>query len=585
MAAAFADPQVGTVSWVIEIHGAERRFGSQRALEPIDLRVGRGEIFGVLGPDSAGKTTLMQMLAAILDPDRGTCRVLGFDTVREAAQVTARIGYMSQGFTLYDRLSVEENLAFAAQVRGIPEHEYRKRRRELLNMAGLSRFSARAAGQLSGGMRKKLALCANLIHEPPLLLLDEPSLGVDPVSRRELWRMLRAYRERGSTIVLTTPYMDEAQQCDRLGFLFSGRLLAVDTPQALAARARGTLYELRTPDATAAYGMLAGSKSVLAVQWWADRLRFQTASEDGLERELRVALDRFGAPRQVEPDLESAFVGLSGGAGLVRDWAAPWTAAVASARPSAVSTRDVTVRFGSFTAVDGVSMHIAPGEVVGWLGPNGAGKTTLIRVLCGLLRPVSGTVQVAGVDVQDRPALLKQHIGYMSQRFSLYPDLTVAENLVFFGGVYGLARRARAEAIEEIMRTTGLEGTGSRRAGQLSGALRQRLALACAILHRPQVLFLDEPTSGVDPMARQRFWALIRSLAASGMAVLVTTHYLEEARFCHRLGLMAQGRLLALGTVEELRAGLADEVPPENDLEAVFMAYMDRERAFAGEIP
>lgn len=230
-------------------------------------------------------------------------------------------------------------------------------------------------------------------------------------------------------------------------------------------------------------------------------------------------------------------------------------------------------------------MHIAPGEVVGWLGPNGAGKTTLIRVLCGLLRPVSGTVQVAGVDVQDRPALLKQHIGYMSQRFSLYPDLTVAENLVFFGGVYGLARRARAEAIEEIMRTTGLEGTGSRRAGQLSGALRQRLALACAILHRPQVLFLDEPTSGVDPMARQRFWALIRSLAASGMAVLVTTHYLEEARFCHRLGLMAQGRLLALGTVEELRAGLADEVPPENDLEAVFMAYMDRERAFAGEIP
>lgn len=571
------------MEWMIETRGAERRFGSHRALEPIDLHVGRGEIFGVLGPDGAGKTTLMQMLAAILDPNRGTCRVLGFDTVRDAAKVTARIGYMSQGFTLYDRLSVDENLAFSAQVRGIPELEYRKRRQELLEMAGLSRFGARAAGQLSGGMRKKLALCANLIHEPPLLLLDEPSLGVDPVSRRELWRMLRAYRERGSTIVLTTPYMDEAQECDRLGFLFAGRLLAVDTPKALAAQASGTLYELRTTDTAAAYGLLAGSKSVLAVQWWADRLRFQTASEDGLERGLRVALDRFGVPRPVEPDLESAFVGLSGGIGLVRDWAAPWAAAVSGARSHAVSTSEVTVRFGSFTAVDRVSMRIAPGEVIGWLGPNGAGKTTLIRVLCGLLQPVSGTVQVAGVDVQRQPALLKQRIGYMSQRFSLYPDLTVTENLTFFGGVYGLGRRARAEAIEGVMRTTGLAGTESRRAGQLSGALRQRLALACAILHRPQVLFLDEPTSGVDPMARQRFWALIRSLAASGMAVLVTTHYIEEARFCHRLGLMAQGRLLALGTADQLRAGLADAAPPENDMEAVFMAYMDRERALGGE--
>lgn len=559
--------------WIIEARGLGRRYGEHRALADIGLRVRRGEIFGVLGPDGAGKTTLMQLCAAILDPSEGECTVLGFDTVAQAAQVTARIGYMSQGFTLYDRLSVDENLAFAAAIRNIGADEFRQRRARLLEMAGLAAFGARRAGNLSGGMRKKLSLCTNLIHEPPLLLLDEPSLGVDPRSRRELWRMLHAFRDQGATVVLTTPYMDEALHCDRLAFLHRGELLAVDTPQALRERSRGEVFELLTTQVDQARGHLAGRPGVIAMQWLADRLRFQLAPGAGLPEAVQGELAGWGRLQPAEPDLENAFIQLAA------TTEASGTATRKAPAPlripdEAVSAAHVSVRFGAFTAVDDVSIRIAPGEVIGWLGPNGAGKTTLIRVLCGLLRPAAGRVSVAGVDVSRDPLSLKGRIGYMSQRFSLYPDLGVDENLRFFAGAYGLGGRQRREAMAWAAEMTGLSGIGSRRAGELSGALRQRLALACAIMHRPAVLFLDEPTSGVDPIARQRFWQLIQSLAAAGMAVLVTTHYLEEARYCHRLGLMAQGRLIALGSMDELRAGLGEG--DGADMEAIFMAYLER---------
>lgn len=559
--------------WIIEARGLGRRYGEHTALAGIDLKVHRGEIFGVLGPDGAGKTTLMQLCAAILDPSAGECRVLGFDTVGQAARVTARIGYMSQGFTLYDRLSVDENLAFAAAIRNIGADEFRQRRARLLEMAGLAAFGARRAGDLSGGMRKKLSLCTNLIHEPPLLLLDEPSLGVDPRSRRELWRMLHAFREQGATVVLTTPYMDEALHCDRLAFLHRSELLAVDTPRALRERSRAKVFELLTTKIDQARGRLAGRPGVIGTQWLADRLRFQVASDGGLSEALQRELAGLGRLQPAEPDLESAFIHLTGAARVptAESRQAP---APLQIPDEAVAAAHVSVRFGAFTAVEDVSIRIAPGEVIGWLGPNGAGKTTLIRVLCGLLRPAAGRVSVAGVDVSRNPLGLKGRIGYMSQRFSLYPDLGVDENLRFFAGAYGLGGRQRREAMAWAAEMTGLAGIGTRRAGQLSGALRQRLALACAIMHRPAVLFLDEPTSGVDPIARQRFWALIQSLAAAGMAVLVTTHYLEEARYCHRLGLMAQGRLIALGNMDELRAGLGGENGA--DMEAIFMAYLER---------
>ncbi|ALP53743.1 hypothetical protein Tel_11675 [Candidatus Tenderia electrophaga] len=564
---------------IIEAQGLGRRYGAYPALAAIDLGVYRGEIFGIVGPDGSGKTTLMQLLAAILDPSAGSCRVLGFDTVRQAVQITSRIGYMSQGFTLYDRLSVDENIAFAARVRGISGELLRRRRERLLEMAGLAPFLERWAGQLSGGMRKKLSLCTNLIHEPPLLLLDELSLGVDPRSRRELWRMLREFRDQGATIVLTTPYMDEALHCDRLAFLHRGELLAVDTPAALRERARGRVYELQTSRIDEARQRLAGVPEMVGVQWLADRMRFQLAPAATLPAELQDGLGRLGTLSDAEPDLENAFIQLA----FVPEAAtvmSPQTAAAAKRPAEAVAVANVTVRFGAFTAVDDVSVTIAPGEVIGWLGPNGAGKTTLIRVLCGLLRPTAGSVRVADVDVRREARRLKGRIGYMSQRFSLYPDLTVAENLAFFAGAYGLGGKERRAAMAWAGDMTGLGGVEGRRAGDISGALRQRLALACAIMHRPAVLFLDEPTSGVDPVARQRFWQLIQLLATSGMAVLVTTHYLEEARYCHRLGLMAQGRLIALGGIDELRAGLGSA--GDGDMESLFMAYLERASVEAG---
>jgi len=513
-------------AWVIEAEDLGHRFGDNVVLTNISLKIGAGEIFGLLGPDGAGKTTLMQILSAILDPSMGVCRVLGFDTVRQSAAVTSRIGYMSQGFTLYDRLTVDENLAFAASVRGIAGAQWRQRRERLLDMAGLGPFGARRAGDLSGGMRKKLSLCTNLIHQPPLLLLDELSLGVDPASRRELWNILHEFQATGATIVVTTPYMDEAAYCDRLGLLNQGRLLAVNSPRNLREAARE-------------------------------------------------------APSSPLPTLEDAFVRLAGDtveetSSISSERATP---SMSSTESAAVVANEVTCRFGDFTAVDRVSLSVPSGEVFGFLGPNGAGKTTLIRAMCGLLRPSEGKLRVAGVDVLRNPMRLRHRIGYMSQRFSLYPDLTVGENLRFFAGVYGLKGRPRAEAIAWASDMTGLTGMAAHATGRISGALRQRLALACSILHRPTILFLDEPTSGIDPVSRQRFWHLIRTLAREGMTVFVTTHYLEEAVYCHRLGLMFSGRLIALGSVDGLRAGL--ERADGFSMEDIFMAYIDRERAQA----
>jgi ABC-2 type transport system ATP-binding protein len=572
----------GTGSAVIEAQGIGRRFGQRSALSGVDLRVAPGEIMGLLGPDGAGKTTLLQILAAILDPSEGRCRVLGFDTVREAAAVTARIGYMAQGFTLYGRLTVDENLAFAARVRGVPAAAFGERRRRLLAMAGLLPSGERPEEKLSGGMRKKLALCTNLIHEPPLLLLDEPSLGVDPISRRELWHILHDFRRQGATILFSTSYMDEAEHCDRVAMLDGGRLIALASPADLRARGANAVFRIRSEHPTDVEAALRAAPSVRGVQWRADEIRFQLQPGRELPAELRAELGRLGELEPASPSIEDVFASLAS-AEPVSDSAEPARPPPAQASPPpgeagpAIDCDRLTRRFGPFLAVDGVSLSVRPGEIFGLLGPNGAGKTTLIRMLCGLLPPSEGSARVAGVDVGAEPRRLRQRIGYMSQRFSLYPDLTVAENLAFFASAYGLRRREARAARGWAAAMTGLAGLEEDDVQSLSGALRQRLALACAVLHRPQVLFLDEPTSGVDPLSRYRFWHLVHRLADAGMAVLVSTHYPEEARYCHGLGFMAEGRLIAAGAYPALRAGLTPEV--EDSVEAVFIAFIERDRA------
>lgn len=564
----------------IEADDVGQVFGRRTVLSRISLQVRRGEIFGIVGPDGAGKTTLLQIFAAILDPSHGRCSVLGFDTVRDAPAIAARIGYMSQGFTLYDRLSVDENLAFAAKIRSVTKEVFVQRRLQLLSMAGLVKFGDRRADRLSGGMRKKLALCSNLVHEPPLLLLDEPSLGVDPLSRRELWEMLRGFRREKTTIVLSTSYMDEAEYCDRLLFLDRGRILALGAPSELRARAKGAVFELRTADPEAAQADLEALDQVRGVQRLPGRLRFQVDPASGLSTGALNRLKHLGIVGPVPPSLEDAFVSLE-----QRDeyrmvpGARQTDAGRMNATGAAIEVRGLTRRFGQFVALDNVTLDVASGEVFGFLGPNGAGKTTLIKTLCGLIAPTEGEARVAGIDVRKEPRL-RHRIGYMSQRFSLYPDLTVGENLWFFAGAYGLAGKDRRAAMDAVAAKAGLGGVAERKVSEISGAVRQRLALACSVMHHPAVLFLDEPTSGVDPASRHRFWRLIHALASTGVTVFVTTHYLEEAAYCHRLGLMFEGRLIALGGLDELRANLAHA--RAETVEDVFLAYIARERERPG---
>lgn len=562
----------------IQARGISRGFGRRRAIDAVDLEVQPGEIVGLVGPDGAGKTTLLQLFAAILDPSDGRCTVLGFDTVRDAAAVTSRIGYMPQGFTLYGRLTVEENLKFAAKVRNVAIAEFPARRDRLVEMAGLSAFLGRREDRLSGGMRKKLALCTNLIHEPPLLLLDEPGLGVDPLSRRELWRMLDDFRDRGTTIVLSTSYMDEAERCDRIVFLDGGRVIATGTPDELRARGEGRVYRVVSSDLSAVDSRLRDRHDILGIEWQADSVRFIAGEPGGPAPALRWEIEPLGPVEPVAATLQDIYVVLS--RHPEADHISPADGhlppiAFDASKP-ALETQELTRRFGRFTAVDHVTLKISPGEIFGLLGANGAGKTTLIRMLCGLLAPSGGTAKFAGLDVTASPVLLRRHIGYMSQRFSLYPDLTVGENLIFFASAYGMGGTTAKAAIDQATKAIGLDTFDDELVANLSGAMRQRLGLACSILHRPPLLFLDEPTSGVDPVSRFRFWRLVNSFAEAGTAIVITTHNLEEAVYCHRLGLMHAGRLIAEGDLTSLREGLRPETPltPED----IFIAYVERAR-------
>lgn len=567
----------GTAARVATVRDLTRRFKSTVAVGGVSFDLSAGELLGVVGADGSGKTTLLQMLAAILDPTSGSCEILGFDSARQSSEVTARIGYMSQGFTLYERLSVAENLEFAATVRDVDRQTKLSRERRLLAMAGLEQFATRRAEHLSGGMKKKLALCANLIHEPKVLLLDEPGLGVDPLSRRELWTLLEDYRRAGAAIVLTTSYMDEAERCDRLLYLHEGRVLASGTPDALKARLSGRIFEIETAEPARVEQRLAASDAVRAQVRLPGKIRFQLQKDD---RTMAPVLEA-GAAHAVEPRLEDIFAAEAPPQKLAASVIAPLGAAAlrVAGDSATVLVRNATCRFGDFVAVDDVSLELGSGEVLGLLGSNGAGKTTLIRMLCGLQRFQSGAITVAGLDVARDARALRARIGYMSQRFSLYPDLTVTENLHFFSGVYGLDPRKRATAVDWAVSVAGLEGVGERPVREISGAIRQRLALACSVMHWPRVLFLDEPTAGVDPSSRHRFWRLVHEFAARGVTVLLTTHYMEEAAYCERLGLMHQGRLIALASAAELRA--RERLPESYGIEDLFVHYIGRSRVAA----
>jgi len=549
------------------------------ALDDVSLGMRPGAVTGLIGPDGAGKTTFMRLAAGLLVPDAGRITALGLDSTRDALVVQTSLGYMPQRFGLYEDLTVRENLDLYADLQGVPRAARPARYEELMHMTGLAPFTKRLAGRLSGGMKQKLGLACTLVRPPRLLLLDEPTVGVDPVSRRELWAIVdRLVKSEGMSVLLSTAYLDEAERCAEVILLHGGRILEHGSPAAMCARVDGRTWSVAQPGVRHRdlQARLDGQPGIVDALVQGEHVRVITA-ETALPEALAGRTDLVVRP--VPPRFEDAFID------LLRHRRGQHTHTVAMNGTPVESHADAGApiirvsgarrRFGDFWAVDGVDFEIRRGEIFGLLGANGAGKTTTFRMLCGLLPASAGHLEVAGLDLRHAASAARARIGYMSQKFSLYGNLTVAQNLDFFARAYGLARTTQAQRIGWALEEFELAETAGQLSGDLPLGYKQRLAMACALMHRPEILFLDEPTSGVDPIARREFWQRINALARQGVTVLVTTHFMEEAEYCDRLAIMAAGRILATDEPAAIKARARSAGHPEPSMEDAFVLLIE----------
>ncbi|MEJ2344222.1 MAG: ATP-binding cassette domain-containing protein [Gammaproteobacteria bacterium] len=570
---------------VLQVRRVSKRFTAGKrqvhALRDVTLDARAGLITGLLGPDGAGKTTLMRLSAGLLEPDAGEIRVLGLDAAKQSLAVQATIGYMPQRFGLYEDLTVQENLDLYADLQDVAEDQRPQRYRELMHMTGLAPFTGRLAGRLSGGMKQKLGLACTLVRPPRLLLLDEPTVGVDPVSRRELWQIIdRLVRKERMSVLLSTAYLDEAERCDEVALLHEGQLFGHGAPGTFTARMGGRVFLVSSASLRKRplQERLTARNGIVDAVIQGERVRIVTA--DAAQPAIDDPADAEVAA--TEPRFEDTFVALLKGerpsAGAVPPNHRAATGAVpARAQPGPViRVQHLQRRFGDFYAVKDVSFEVDAGEVFGLLGANGAGKSTTFRMLCGLLPASGGELSVAGLDLRHARATARARIGYMSQKFSLYGNLTVGENLQFFASAYGLTGSRCSERVRWAQAQFALEPVTDTTSADLPLGYKQRLALACALMHEPDILFLDEPTSGVDPLARREFWRRINALAEDGVTVLVTTHFMEEAEYCDRLAIMDAGEILALGTPEAIKAGCHDGQHPQPSLEDAFIQLLQQ---------
>ena len=549
------------------------------ALDDVSLRIRPGAVTGLIGPDGAGKTTFMRLAAGLLVPDGGKVVALGLDATRDALQVQAALGYMPQRFGLYEDLSVQENLDLYADLQGVPAEARTERYAELMRMTGLAPFTERLAGRLSGGMKQKLGLACTLVRRPRLLLLDEPTVGVDPVSRRELWAIVdRLVKGEGMSVLLSTAYLDEAERCAEVALLHEGHVLDVGPPGELSARMAGRIWTAGRPGTPhrELQAELAGLPGVVDALVQGEHVRLVSA-----ETRIPAAVASLAGieVHATTPRFEDYFIDLLRSR---QDDSAHVASMNAAAAPTdaardghVIRVQGLRRRFGNFWAVDGVDFTIRRGEIFGLLGANGAGKTTTFRMLCGLLPASAGHVEVAGQDLRHAAAAARARLGYMSQKFSLYGNLSVAQNLDFFASAYGLAGDSRRARIDWALAEFELDEYAEQLSADLPLGYKQRLAMACALMHRPDILFLDEPTSGVDPLARREFWQRINALARHGVTVLVTTHFMEEAEYCDRLAIMAAGRILALDRPAALKAQARDAAHPEPSMEDAFVRLVE----------
>lgn len=561
---------------VIVLDALEKKFPAldRPAVASLSMAISSGAVTGLVGPDGAGKTTLLRMLAGLLTPSSGTLRVLDLDPLADESQLHAVLGYMPQKFGLYEDLTVMENLTLYADLRGIIGEQRRQTFARLLSFTDLTRFTARLAGKLSGGMKQKLGLACTLIGQPKVLLLDEPGVGVDPISRRELWRMVHELADEGMLILWSTSYLDEAEQCREVLLLNEGKLLYHGVPKDLtrtmagrtflAATVAGTHRQLlqqalRQPQVSD--GVIQGQSVRLILRKAADR--------DALCRALGLPADNL---RDTDPRFEDAFIDLLGGGPAAKTKLMDTLPHVAL-NPSEVviEARQLTKKFGDFAATSQVNFTVRRGEIFGLLGPNGAGKSTTFKMMCGLLVPTDGQAMVLGMDLKTDSGKARQRLGYMAQKFSLYSNLTVEQNLRFFSGIYGLSGQRQQRKIAAMSEAFDFKPIFHQTPEALPLGFKQRLALACSLMHEPDILFLDEPTSGVDPLTRREFWQHINAMVEKGVTVMVTTHFMDEAEYCDRIGLVYHGKLIASGTPDELKRQTANDQTPEPTMEQAFI--------------
>lgn len=554
--------------YVVEAAGVTKRFRDSRggelltAVDCLDIRAVRGKMTALIGPDGAGKTTFLRMVCGLMFPTEGILSVLGISVADKPADVQRRLGYMPQKFGLYEDLTCMENMNLYADLHGISTEERKERFEKLFHMTGLAPFAQRLAGKLSGGMKQKLGLACTLVRTPELLILDEPTAGVDPLSRRELWEILKDLVEGGHiSVLVSTAYMEEAELCDEVYILNKGKVLDRGTPEELRKETEGRCRMAKTPEGIPSRVLQAAFlddwESVEDAVPEKGNVRFVLKEGVPLERVKAFSCYPRLETESVPSRLEDSFMCCLGKLerkespleGFELDYKEP---AHISGKVD-IEVKNLVRRFGDFTAVDNTSFQVHEGEIFGLLGPNGAGKSTTFKMLCGLLPASSGELSVAGVNLRTARVAARANVGYVAQKFSLYGMLTVRENLEFFGGAYGLPWQKIKERIKEVLSRFGLSGAEDRMAGDLPGGYKQRLSMAAALLHEPKILFLDEPTSGIDPPARRIFWRQITALAAKGTTVIITTHFMDEAEYCDRIMIQDQGKMLILGTPEEVR--------------------------------
>ena len=571
----------------IQLRGLVKRFAGmdKPAVARLDCTINGGYVTGLVGPDGAGKTTLMRMLAGLLKPDEGSATVLGLDPIADDSTLHSVLGYMPQKFGLYEDLTVMENLNLYADLRSVTGDVREKTFARLLEFTALGPFTGRLAGKLSGGMKQKLGLACTLVGEPKVLLLDEPGVGVDPISRRELWEMVHELAGDGMLILWSTSYLDEAEQCQDVLLMNEGELLYQGEPTALTRTMAGRSFLMHSPE--------ENNRKLL------QRALKQEMVSDGMiqGRSVRVILNKSataealkqapGMPElemeETTPRFEDAFIDLLGGAGTSESPLGAILHTVdGSPDETVIEAKQLTKKFGDFAATDHVNFAVKRGEIFGLLGPNGAGKSTTFKMMCGLLVPTSGNALVLNMDLKVSSGKARQHLGYMAQKFSLYGNLTVEQNLRFFSGVYGLRGRAQNDKIDSMSNAFGLKAIARHTTDALPLGFKQRLALACSLMHEPDILFLDEPTSGVDPLTRREFWLHINSMVEKGVTVMVTTHFMDEAEYCDRIGLVYRGKLIASGTPDDLKAQAADDQQPDPTMEQAFITLIndwDKEHA------